>query len=178
MQRRPFPMSLALIPLALLTWSGFPLSAAYATEDLSGEASKVRVRRVYELVFEHSNLAVIDMLFTPNFVAHGIGGAEGTRGTRALKHLVGEIRAAFPDLSLTIEDQKAEGEMVVTRYTVRGTQLGRRGNRAPTGKQMTARVLTVDRIEGGKIAESWINVYEGDVIPQLGTTPAPARSKQ
>jgi len=50
------------------------------------------------------------------------------RGTEAIKQFIESLRAAFPDLHHTVEDQIAEGDTVVVRYTGWGIP--------PTGKQI------------------------------------------
>lgn len=47
-----------------------------------------------------------------------------TPDREGLKAFVAYLRAAFPDIHFTIEDQLAEGDKVVTRWAVAGTQQG------------------------------------------------------
>lgn len=74
--------------------------------------------------------------------------------------------AAFPDLLVEIDDQVAEGDQVVTRWTARGTHKGEFSGGippephlvglhrvSPTGKEMLVTGVAVDRISGGKITE-------------------------
>jgi predicted ester cyclase len=85
-------------------------------------------------------------------------------------------RAAFPDLRLTIEDQIAEGDKVVTRFTARGTHRGKLPGIAPTGKQVTTTAIIINRYTGGKIAESWINGDILGLLQQLGVIPRMAQA--
>ena len=90
------------------------------------EENKAIVRRVNDEVFSQGNLDLVDELFSPNYVLHdpGIPGGE-LRGTEDFKQQwVGMFRTTFPDLQLSVEDQVAEGDKVVTRYTGRGTHQG------------------------------------------------------
>src|SRR5438132_12958711 len=75
---------------------------------MSVEENKVRVRRLYEEVFNQKNLAAIDDYFAPNVIDHSLppgapGGIEGVRLTISM------FLAAFPDLNITVEDLIAEG---------------------------------------------------------------------
>src|SRR5919201_1870550 len=65
------------------------------------------------------------------------------------------LRRAFPDLQVTIEDQIAEGDKVVTRVTFRGTHHGEFGGIAPTGKRVEYSGIAIDRIADGKVVEMW-----------------------
>ncbi len=61
-------------------------------------------------------------------------------------------RTAFPDMNPTVEDVLAEGDKVVTRWTMRGThQGGIEKFGPPTGRQIEVEGITIHRIEGGKI---------------------------
>ena len=70
----------------------------------------------------------------------------------AVKHNRG-IRETYPDLFLIIDQQIAEGEWVVTCYTMTGTHLGVWMGIAPTGKRIVTTGVNVDRIVDGKIVE-------------------------
>jgi len=88
------------------------MAAAAQTETTaSGAANKALARRFMEEVFNRGNLAVVEELWKPNQIESG---------TRAVQ----SVRTAFPDYHRTIEAQVAEGDLVVTRWTMRGTHRG------------------------------------------------------
>ena len=68
-----------------------------------------------------------------------------------------EYRSAFPDVLFTVEDQIAEGNMVVTRWTARGTHKGVFRGIPPTGKHAMTTGISVTRVAYGKFVEGWIN---------------------
>ena len=70
----------------------------------------------------------------------------------AIDHILG-VRKVFPDLILTIENQIAEGEWVVTSYSVTGTFKDEWFGMKPTGNPITFTGVNVDRIRDGKIIE-------------------------
>ena len=76
------------------------------------------------------------------------------RGRAGIKESIALFRTAFPDLHFTIEDQVAERERVVTRYSIEGTHLGPIMGIAATGKHGT---ITGIGITDGKIEEAWSN---------------------
>jgi steroid delta-isomerase-like uncharacterized protein len=79
---------------------------------------------------------------------------------------------AFPDLNATVEDVIAEGNKVVTRYTIRGTHQGEIEEFGPpTGKQIELEGITIHRIEDGKIVEEWERYDNLSVLRQLGLVP-------
>ena len=76
---------------------------------------------------------------------------------------------AFPNLTHTVEDVIAEGDKVVTRYTIRGTHQGETEEFGPpTGKHLELEGITIHRIEDGKIVEEWERYDNLSVLQQLG----------
>ncbi len=63
------------------------------------------------------------------------------------------LRAAFPDLRLTVEEMVAEGDRVSVRFTARGTHQSEFWGVPPTGSRVAWEVISIVRIAGGKIAE-------------------------
>ncbi len=80
---------------------------------------------------------------------------------------------AFPDSQLPVEDQIAEGDKVVTRWTCRATHTGEFQGMPPTGKYTTMTGTTIFRIANGKLVEGWTNADMLGLLQQLGAIPAP-----
>ena len=140
------------------------------------EQNKAVSRRLVEDVFVGGNLDLAEELVDARFVGHDVAMPEPIRGPEGLKQQAKGYRDAFPDLQFTIEDQIAEGDQVVTRWTVTGTHKGDLFGMSPTGKQATITGITIDRFSGGKIAESWDNWDALGLMQQLGAIPAMARA--
>ena len=117
------------------------------------DANKALVRRLYD-AFETGGVDPLDEVVAPDFVDHDPlpGQAPGLVG---MKQAVGLFRAAFPDGRLAVEELIAEGDKVVARVRLRGTQAGAFFDVEPSGRPMTAEGTETYRIAGGKIAESW-----------------------
>jgi len=140
----------------------------------STEVNKASMRRFYDEVFNKKNRAAIDEFIDPTQVDHAAppgtpGGLEGA------KHTVTMYLTAFPDLHFTVEDLIAEGDKVVARLTVRGTQLGAFMGTPPTGKQATSTAIDINRMAGGKSVEHWLNMDTLGLLQQLGVIPAPGQ---
>ncbi|SVC43815.1 uncharacterized protein METZ01_LOCUS296669 [marine metagenome] len=82
--------------------------------------------------------------------------------------VVGDNLDAFPDLKVTIEDQIAEGDMVVTRYTAKGMQHGMYRGVLPTGESVSYTVISIQRVVDGKIVEGWRVVDVLEIVHQIG----------
>ena len=149
---------------------------------LSTEDTKAIARRLYEEAFNTGNIAVVDELVAPNIVLHYdypadiLGPADTQSGLEAITHFVSHVRTTFPDYHFTIELQVAEGDLVVTRGTARGTHQGAYwdstfGDIPPTAKQVTWTETAIDRIVEGKIVENWINEDALGRLQQIGALP-------
>jgi steroid delta-isomerase-like uncharacterized protein len=111
-------------------------------------------RRGIEETFNRGNLDVIDEISADNFVDHDP--LLGDQDKDALKETIAGYREAFPDIHITVEDIFAAGDKVVMRWSGEGTFENEFMGLQPTGqKGDPVRGISIDRFEGGKIAESW-----------------------
>jgi steroid delta-isomerase-like uncharacterized protein len=136
------------------------------------DANKQIARRVIEELFSKGKLEVADELLAPEAVGHDPALPEPTRGPEGLKAAAAGYRGGFPDLTIRIETQIAEGDSVCTRWTAVGTNSGEFWGVPPTGKQATVTGITIDRIVDGRIVESWTNWDTLGLMQQLGVVPA------
>jgi len=136
------------------------------------EQNKQIARRVIEELFSEGRMETADELIAPDAIGHDPALPEPVRGPQGLKDAAGGYRAGFPDLTLRVEAQVAEGDTVCTRWTAVGTNSGEFWGMAPTGKQGTVTGITIDRIADGRIVESWTNWDALGLMQQLGVVPA------
>src|SRR5947209_9301219 len=123
---------------------------------MSAEENKALNHRFFEEFWDQKNLAVADELMAPDHVNHTAGSPPGLPpGPEGFKQFASVYFTAFPDLRITIDDLVAEGDKVVTRWTTRATHKGDLMGIPPTSKQVTITGITIDRIDGGKIVETW-----------------------
>jgi steroid delta-isomerase-like uncharacterized protein len=88
------------------------------------------------------------------------------------KQFAAEYREAFPDITITIEDQVAQGDKVVTRFTARGTHHGEVEDLGPaTGNRMEITGITIEQFGDGKIVQDWTNFDALGMMQQLGLVP-------
>jgi steroid delta-isomerase-like uncharacterized protein len=119
------------------------------------EENKAIFRRYIEEVFNQGNLEVADEIFD-RYLSHQPDGSTFERGPEDVKRFNREFRSAFPDLRISIDEQIAEGDKVVTRVTFRGTHQREFRGMAPTGKEVEIKGITIFRFsEKGKVVESW-----------------------
>jgi len=88
------------------------------------------------------------------------------------------LRAAFPDLHVTIEDVLAEGDKVVQRWSGHGSHQGELMGLPPSGKRISVAGITISRFEGGKVAEEWELYDMMGMMQQLGALPSSTEQQE
>ena len=121
----------------------------------AAEENKAIFRRYAEEVGTQYNLEIVDEIFE-RYISHQPDGSTLERGPKDVKRFHREFRSAFPDFHISIEDQIAEGDKVVSHYTIRGTHQGDFRGMAPTGKEIEIKGVTTFRFSPeGKVVETW-----------------------
>jgi steroid delta-isomerase-like uncharacterized protein len=140
---------------------------------MSGEQNKAVVRRVIEEAFNRGNVDALDELYAPVYREHQFGMPPTMAGFKAS---VLDLRAAFPDLLLTIEEMTADGDIVWLRMTARGTHRGEFMGVPPTGRRMEIAVFDMCRLENGRITDHWGVPDRFAVMHQIGALPRRSRA--
>lgn len=138
---------------------------------MSLEENKTLYRRFITEAFNHGNLDHLDEILSPTYAYRD--SPPGTPpGPDAIRQVVPMFRAAFPDLEITIDAQVAEGDLVASRTTMRGTHKNALFGINPTGRKVAVPGLTMVRVENGRIAESWVKNDTAALMAQLGAGPS------
>jgi len=131
------------------------------------EENKALARRSWELL---ENPNILEEVYAADLVWHEPD--QDVRGLDEARQFVSMYKTAFPDLQATVEDVIAEGDRVVTRWTVRGAHQGEIEEFGPpTGRQVEIEGITIHRIESGKIVEEWERYDNLGFMQHLGLIP-------
>jgi predicted ester cyclase len=132
---------------------------------MSVEENKALVRREQAELWNHTgNLDAAAELFSPDRLEDA-------------KQEAANVRGGFPDLESTIEDLIAERDKVVAHWRAQATHQGEYMGIPPTGNRVDFRGISIYRIEGGKIAESWSVSDLLGMMQQLGAVREPGRAQ-
>ncbi len=135
------------------------------------EANKALVRRLIEETVNKGNFNVVDEIVSKDYVYREPTVGE-KRGRAGFQELTTMYRTAFPDAKMTVEEQFAENDRVVTRWTATGTHRGELFGTPPTGKPVHVQGVVVSRIANGKVVEE-TEIYDAlGMLRQLGVVPA------
>ena len=135
------------------------------------EQNKRLMRRDVEEVWNGANYALVDEIVASDYAGHQP--RNEAKGQEGYKQFFVMLRSAFPDIHFTIEDQIAEGDRVMARWTAHATHKGVFQGIPPTGKQGVVTGMTIYRVANDKVVEGWTNVDELGMMQQLGIIPAP-----
>jgi serine phosphatase RsbU (regulator of sigma subunit) len=119
------------------------------------ENNKALVRRFFDEVYNRGNLDIADELLSADYVDHTTPPGRHA-GREGLKRSVAKQRASSSDLHISIEEQIAEGDKVVTWVIGSGAHDRERFmGLAPTGERMTMKHIIISRVVEGRIVEEW-----------------------
>jgi len=144
------------------------MSAAAGTE----HANKALIRRWFEEVWNQGREDLIEQLRAPDTLARGLGENNvESRGVEPFRAFYTNLRGAFPDLHVTLEDMIAEADKVSVRISMEGTHTGHI-LAAVTGRRVKAGGIILVRIADGRIAEAWNQFDQLGILKQIGALPA------
>lgn len=141
---------------------------------MSVEQNKSIVHRWVEGGWNGGNLALVDELYTDDYMIHDPSAPNFPGGQAAFKQFVTTLRTGFPDIHMTIEEIMAEGDKVVWRWSVTGTHQGELMGIPPTGKSIQLSGIVISRFTQGKWAEDYVNWDTLGMLQQIGAVPAMA----
>jgi len=136
------------------------------------EQGKAVMSRYYE-AWNARDLDAFDQLFAPDAIDHDVQNPyAATHGPAGAKRVAEMYHSAFSDSRFEVHEQIGEGELIVTRWTGKGTNDGELMGMPPTGKYATIEGITIARIASSKIAETWTCWDTLGMLQQLGAVPA------
>jgi steroid delta-isomerase-like uncharacterized protein len=130
------------------------------------------LRRYWQLVDQHDFESAL-ALTADDLVNHAaIPEAQGRAG---LRRILGKLIKAFPDARWSCQELISEGDRVVCRVTMRGTNSGPieflRPPGAATHRSCETESIHIFRVSSGKIHEHWAGRDDIGMLRQLGQRP-------
>jgi predicted ester cyclase len=137
----------------------------FRTQAALEEANKALFKRSSEAWFKE-DIEVLKEFFSPDFVGYGPTG-EGASLEMVLEQAK-QQRIMFPDMTNINQKIFAKGDLVVSRYTTKGTHTGDAEGFPATGKEVEFGSIMIVRVENGKFAEAWVVGDNLSLYQQLG----------
>ena len=133
--------------------------------------NKAAARRFMEVVLGTGDWQGAENLLDPAVVMVHPSSPEPIRGFEAMKQMLSGFRAAFPDLTITVEEVVGEGDKVAVRWTFRGTHTADLFGMPPTGAHGEMPGVSWFTFAGGKVVEDRVFEDTLGLMRQLGTAP-------
>jgi steroid delta-isomerase-like uncharacterized protein len=141
---------------------------------MSAEENVQLMRRWFQEVWNEGRIQTVYELLAPDAVARGQRGAEKEiRGPEEFDKFVQEIRGAFPDIKVEVEDVFGTDDKVVLRWSGVMTHTGDGLGMPASGQTVRTRGITIARIVDGQIVEGWDNWDQLGMLEQIGVFKQP-----
>lgn len=142
--------------------SPYPAPGGPSTED-----NKQLLQRYVKNVIDGQNPSLASYYFAPNFYNHDRAPGEEP-GLKGVTAFLGAIFSAFSGFHTTIDEQLAQDDLVVGRWTQSFTNTGPYLSFPASGKEIHISGITITRVRDGKIVEEWEARDAVGLLVQMG----------
>ncbi len=129
------------------------------------EENRAVARRVLDDLVSQGQFEVIDQIYAQTFEFRDPTAGQVITTHEGLKELTRDIRTRTPDIAIVIEEEIAEGDVVVHRWTASGHDAG-------TGRSLTLPGISTYHLREGRIISEYVVVDRLGLLRQLGLAPA------
>jgi steroid delta-isomerase-like uncharacterized protein len=140
---------------------------------MANQQNEEIARRAFEM-FNSGDTSGAAEIIADGAVSHDPALPEEMSGPEGFAQAVQGYRTAFSDLTLTVEEMFSDGDYVCSRWSSSGTHDGDLMGIPPTGKHASVTGIGIDKIQDGKIVESWTEWDNAGLMQQLGLVGEPA----
>jgi steroid delta-isomerase-like uncharacterized protein len=138
------------------------VSAAQASET----ANQQTASHVFLVKMGKGDFGGLDRIYAPGFVVH----SGGKRFTLEQDNESGKaLRAAAPDVKVSVERMAGEGDLVAVHWRATGTNTAASAGMPGNGKPFDVEGMTFFRFDHGRIIEEWSVTDWMTLTKQLGS---------
>jgi ketosteroid isomerase-like protein len=132
------------------------------------EENRAVARRVLDDLVSQGRFEVVDQIYAPAFEFRDPTAGQTITTHEGLRDLTHDIRTRTPDIAVLIEEEIAEGDTVVHRWTASGHDAG-------TGRFWTAPGISIYHLREGRIVSEYVVFDRLGLWRQLGMAPTPGQ---
>lgn len=129
-------------------------------------ADNLDIAARFELAFRSADLACIDELADPGLVDHNAPPNHDS-SLAGFKEKTSEMLAIFPDLVETLEEVVGSGDIVATRWTLRGSLQQDFMGIPARGQQISVEGMNFYRLRDGLVTDVWTQFDGAGMMAQL-----------
>ncbi|MCG7206591.1 ester cyclase [Streptomyces arenae] len=130
------------------------------------DARRELIERVWAEAWEHGDVDALDSLLSPAYLRHGAD--PHAQNLDAFKATILSTRAAFPDLTTTIDEIVVEGDRAAIRWHSSGTHLHSLLGVPATKRRVEVSGATFARFEGDRVVEEHVTWDPRELLVALG----------
>ncbi|MEV6592327.1 ester cyclase [Streptomyces acidicola] len=130
------------------------------------DARRGLIEKVWAEAWGHGDVDALDALLSPAYLRHGTD--PHPQNLDAFKEAILSTRAAFPDLTTTIDDIVVEGDRAAIRWHSSGTQVNSFLGVPPTQRRVEVGGATFARFEGDRVVEEHVTWDPRALLSALG----------
>ncbi len=137
---------------------------------MSPETNKAIIRQMFEQVWHRRRIDLIEEFYGEDAVQH-VPGVPSNSGLAAVRKTTRLMLDACQDLHYEIEDEIAEGDKVVNRWTMQATLHGEMNGNSDGGKQVIVTGVTIFHLSQARVDAFWLLADNPGLLKQLGLIP-------
>jgi predicted ester cyclase len=134
---------------------------------MNTEQNKAIVVRFNKEFIEQGNENAFNELLSINVINHSAPAGTPNGKDSFYFFLNKVLRKGFPNLTVEIQEQIAERDLVTTRKKIRATHSGEIFGIPPSNKEVEINIIDIIRIQDGKYAEHWGQSNFDEVLKQI-----------
>lgn len=169
MRNRILVLGILTLPI-LVTCIG--CSTGPAAEEV--EQQNMAIVRKTHADLQRGDIESFKAAISPNYVRHCQAmppDLQEIQGTDKFFGFIEEFLVAVPVYQDSLSNMVADGDKVAYISTLTGTQTGPMGDLPASGKSFTLVNIIIQRLENGKVAETWVSWDNVAFLSQLGFMP-------
>ena len=141
---------------------------------MSVEQNIQLMERWFQEVWNEGRIETVYELMSPDAIARGQRGAEAEiHGPKEFEQFVHEIRGAFSDMQVKVEDIFGAGDKVVLRWSATMTHTGEAFGHPASGSTVRSRGITIATFKEGQVVDGWDSWDQLGMLEQIGVFKQP-----
>ena len=142
------------------------------------EEQNIEVVKRYVEALNEGNFEAFKELLSPDYAIFSPSGYPEPTSREKLIENYEETRTAFPEFIWNIEDIIASGDKVICRFIIRGIFKGGVPGLQEGEKKFAFSLITIMRLQNGKVVEEWQEDDQLGFVRQLGMELKPKETEK
>jgi steroid delta-isomerase-like uncharacterized protein len=165
-------MAVLVVPMLVVLVALIGCASGSSTDEI--EQQNMAIMRQAHADLAAGDLDAFKAVISPDYVRHCQAmppDLQELHGTKEFFAFIEEFMVAVPAHRDSLSNMIAQGDKVAYVSTITGTQTGPMGEFPASGQSFTLVNIIIQRLENGKVAETWVSWDNAAFLSQLGFMP-------